>query len=149
METRPEPNESLLDEFRRQTRCECCGETTPRCEAHHLTHKGNCRLDVRENLIGLKPEHHYSHHYSGKPSRDELLEIVAKREGKTSSEIRALICRLRQLPKVAKIKPRKPPKPKEWRGAKCLVCDKTMAGGGIRTREGRVHRKCFMKKRGA
>lgn len=51
------------------------------------------RLDVRINLVALCAAFsggancHYSAHYSGKPSRAELLEVVALREGRTVESI--------------------------------------------------------------
>ncbi|WP_027093001.1 HNH endonuclease signature motif containing protein [Cohnella thermotolerans] len=62
-------------------------------EPHHIKTRGAGGSDVRENLIQLCGEHHRLAQ-DGKIDRNELIRIVAKREGKTSEEIAAII----QLP---------------------------------------------------
>lgn len=85
-------DEALLQEFREKCRCECCGEWCPGgTDAAHVFARGmggGGRMDVRINLVSLKRAHHRSHHDGGKPTRADLLKIVAKREGLSVDELR-------------------------------------------------------------
>ena len=71
-------------------------------DAHHIAAKGmggGGRLDVKENLVALDRACHTAHHYSGKPSRRELLEVVSRREGVSVEDIENTIFALRRKPK--------------------------------------------------
>lgn len=55
-------------------------------EPHHVRTRGSGGADIRENLIHLCGEHHSMFH-NGNIDRHHLIEVVAKREGKTVEEI--------------------------------------------------------------
>lgn len=69
--------------------CEQAAEGEP----HHIKTRGAGGDDIKENEIQLCGGHHRAVH-DGKINRNVLIEIVAKREGKTPEEIAAII----QLP---------------------------------------------------
>ena len=91
-------DKTLLGKFRRATACEWCGRRRP-CDPHHLWPRGlggGRRLDVPANLIALcRPCHDDAH--AGRIRRNDLVAIVARREGMRQQQIRALVERLRQL----------------------------------------------------
>lgn len=100
-------NESVLDLFRGHGRCELCHRSCTAREPHHIWAKGiggGGRLDVRINLVALgataswQCECHTRIHNGGL-KRDELLIIVALREGITTAMIVDRINELRRLPK--------------------------------------------------
>lgn len=92
----------LLKEFRTPGPCEWCGVWCAKREPAHIFSVGAGRLDIRENLVALGstpnfccPCHTLSH--NGKePTREQLLEIAGKREGKTPEEITEKVWRLRR-----------------------------------------------------
>ncbi len=89
-------DDNLLAEFRANLRCEWCLRLAL-VQPHHLRAKGmggGSQLDIRANLIALCTRCHHSHHYSNRPTRQELLEVVAAREGRTVAEIEAEVWRL-------------------------------------------------------
>ncbi|WP_157109830.1 HNH endonuclease signature motif containing protein [Thermanaeromonas toyohensis] len=69
--------------------CELCGQKAYG-EPHHIKTRGSGGSDIPENLIQLCWEHHVAAH-SGRLSREELVGIVAAREGKTPEEICRII----------------------------------------------------------
>ncbi len=94
-------DETVLDEFRGPGKCEWCGFRCYALHPHHLWARGmggGGRLDVRINLIGLCWVCHSDVHH-GDISRQDLLAVVAAREGKLQSEIEEEIWRLRRTPK--------------------------------------------------
>ncbi len=92
-------DKKLLKQFSAPGRCENCGRACPDgCDPHHIFSKGAGRVDRRINLVSLCRECHNGFHASGKPSRDELLEIVARREGATPDEITGLVMKIRRTP---------------------------------------------------
>ena len=95
-------NPELLRQFREKGKCEFCGQRSGTgLDPHHIFSKGiggGSQLDVAINLIALcRMCHRYYH--NGKIYRQELLEIVAKREGTTLEAIVDEIYRLRRTPK--------------------------------------------------
>lgn len=65
--------------------CELCGQRAYG-EPHHIKTRGSGGSDIPENLIQLCWEHHVAAHSGGLP-KEELVAIVAAREGKTPEEI--------------------------------------------------------------
>ena len=99
---------ALLDEFRTRGRCEVCGVFCAAREPHHLLARGmggGGRMDIRENLIAVGsslpfpecPCHRAIH--DGHIAKDDLLQIVARREGLTAAAVQSRLFRLRRLPK--------------------------------------------------
>lgn len=93
-------DDKLLQTFREKTICEYCGKTfRGGLDPHHLWAKGmggGGRLDHKLNLIALCRKDHSASHGGGKPTFNELLEIVAKREGVTADYIRTEVFRMRR-----------------------------------------------------
>ncbi len=88
----------LLRLFREKERCERCGRQSV-VQPHHILGRGyeSCRrLDVAINLIALDGICHDRVHW-GRISRENLLEIVARREQMTVDAILTEIYRLRRL----------------------------------------------------
>ncbi len=93
-------NNRLLKLFREKERCERCGRLTT-VQPHHVFGRGyeSCRrLDVAVNLISLCGICHDRFHM-GRIERQNLLEIVAKRERTTVQAIEEEIWKLRRLRK--------------------------------------------------
>ena len=91
-------DKKLLDGFREAWRCEWCDKPTPSgCDPHHIYSRGAGRLDVRINLIALCREDHQAVH-AGKISREDLLAIVARREGCLPEDITTAIWLMRADP---------------------------------------------------
>jgi hypothetical protein len=68
------------------------------CQAAHVYAKGmggGFQADIRENVCPLCVYCHASHHNGGDPSKEKLLDHIAKREKKTVDEIRAKILGVR------------------------------------------------------
>ena len=94
-------DETLLDEFRRKTRCEWCKAAVPGCQPHHLYAKGmggGSVLDVKVNLMGLCWKCHRDVH-NGNIPRHALIAVVSYREGRSPDEIEKEIFRLLKEPK--------------------------------------------------
>lgn len=93
-------DESLLDEFRRKSRCEFCARTvTTGLHPHHVIARGmaaGSRLDHPLNLIAVcppfdgKPGCHQDIH-CGRISRSEIERIVARREGLSVAALKAKV----------------------------------------------------------
>lgn len=77
-------NRKVIQEIRKQI-CERCGMRSYG-EPHHIYTVGSGGGDIKENLIQLCADCHIAAHarYVGK---DELIDIVAEREGMTSDAI--------------------------------------------------------------
>lgn len=69
--------------------CELCGQQAYG-EPHHIKTRGSGGGDIPENLIQLCWEHHVAVH-SGRLPREDLVAVVAAREGKTPEEISRII----------------------------------------------------------
>ncbi|MGB9859855.1 MAG: HNH endonuclease signature motif containing protein, partial [Moorellaceae bacterium] len=69
--------------------CELCGQQAYG-EPHHIKTRGSGGGDIPENLIQLCWEHHVAVH-SSHLSREDLVAVVAAREGKTPEEICRII----------------------------------------------------------
>lgn len=83
--------------------CECCGARTPNgADPHHIYSKGAGRVDIPENLVALCRSCHNGYHYSSKPSLQDLLTIVAIREGMIAEDIEKEVFRIRNLDKDGK-----------------------------------------------
>lgn len=65
--------------------CEVCGRVGYG-DLHHIRYRSQLGSDIRANLIRLCYEHHAAAH-AGVLTKRELIEIVARREGKTVEEI--------------------------------------------------------------
>lgn len=99
-------NKELLNEFRRPGRCEYCGRVCKKLrDPHHLWGRGlggGERLDVRINLMSLGFAFDCNCHgkfHNGQIKKEDLVAIVAKREGTTPEAIEEEIWRLRREPK--------------------------------------------------
>jgi hypothetical protein len=94
-------NEEVLTRFR-GARCELCGGGPS--EAHHIRSKGVCRLDVAINLIAVCRRCHGRIHLGSmtqadrRLTREDLWEIVSRRDGVAVADIIAELNRLRDLP---------------------------------------------------
>ncbi len=91
-------NNRLLKAFREKERCERCGRQTV-VQPHHVFGRGyeSCRrFDVPINLVALCGICHDRTHW-GKISRENLLEIVSRRESVPVAAIVIEIYRLRRL----------------------------------------------------
>lgn len=83
-------NRALRKRMREDTPwCERCGKPS-HGGAHHIKYQSQSGDDVRENLIMLCFDCHRGIH-DARYKRDELLAIVAQREGKTITEIAEII----------------------------------------------------------
>lgn len=87
----------LLAEFRKKP-CEVCGKPGP-SDPHHVFSKGAGLAEIRENLVSLCRACHSGYHYSSKPSLEDLLTVVALREGIIATDVFPEVCRIRMLPK--------------------------------------------------
>ena len=81
-------NEDVLQRFREFRFCECCNTPTPGgTDPAHIGSRGAGRVDAAWNLCALDRACHTRHHAGGKPTRQDLLAIAAKREGTTVQAI--------------------------------------------------------------
>lgn len=81
-------NERLLHYFRERP-CDWCGRPGP-SEAAHIYARGiggGSRIDAFLNLVSLCRSCHDGHHLRQTPSKQQLWEVVAKREGLESWEV--------------------------------------------------------------
>jgi 5-methylcytosine-specific restriction endonuclease McrA len=88
-------DKKLLRKVSERVICENCGRPGP-TDPHHLFTRGSGRVDVSENLLALCRECHNGFHSCGKPSRNELLAISAKKHKTTPEKIMAKVYRLRR-----------------------------------------------------
>ncbi len=87
----------LLKRVKEAVRCEWCHRPTPDgADPHHIHSRGAGRLDIRENLCSLCRWCHSSNHNGKEPTRAQLLDMVAKREGTTAEAIVEKVHRLRR-----------------------------------------------------
>lgn len=95
-------DKKLLAEFRTPGPCEFCGIYCKVREPAHIYSVGAGRLDIRENLVALGSTRlflctcHSDSHAGCRPTRIDLLEIAARREGTTPEEITEKVYRLRR-----------------------------------------------------
>lgn len=97
-------NPALLSEFSRTALCEHCGCYARRMEAHHLTCRGfggGQRMDVPWNLIALC--NHLDNNCHDRAQRriipqEDILEIVATREGTTAETVEDFLWWLARQP---------------------------------------------------
>ena len=92
-------NPDLLLEFRQKPKCEYCGEPNRYgLDPHHTVMTrgmgGGSRIDHPLNLTALCRSCHDSHGYSAVPSRMELINVIAQREGCTAAFVIDTIERL-------------------------------------------------------
>jgi hypothetical protein len=124
-------DEPLLSEFRGPGTCEWCGREVVRREPHHIYARGmggGGRLDIRANLVALcapfsgGDDCHDAAH-DGRITKDELIAVVARREGVQPGAVRDEIFRLLRAPKAdAPAKARKAkPAPKRRTGPTVAV----------------------------
>ncbi len=73
----------------RKKSCEVCGSIKG-LQVHHVFTKGAGAGDLSENLVCLCVDCHAEAH-SGQIAKDDLLDVVAEREGKSVEEIRRII----------------------------------------------------------
>lgn len=108
-------SEEMLDRFRGAGKCEICLLWCNAREPHHCFAKGHGsgrRLDVSFNLIGLgSPQgafrcvcHGLIH--AGSISREEVLTVIAAREGMSIEDIESQVYLLRRAPKECVLCPR-------------------------------------------
>lgn len=97
-------NDDLMMEFRLAKRCGWCAQPRPGgFDPHHLHARGfggGSRLDVRINLLPLCRECHQNVH-TGVITLNDLLAIVAQREGTFQDVILSVIHFLRRVPNGA------------------------------------------------
>lgn len=79
----------------RKERCEICGGLTYGAMPHHVYSRGAGGPDHCLNLIQLDGQCHVKAH-SGKISRGQQLEIIARREGMTVVEVEVELYRMRR-----------------------------------------------------
>ena len=90
-------DENLLDIFRHKTTCEYCGKKVRTgLDPAHVFSRGAGRVDHAWNLVALDRTCHTNHHFGMSPTRAELLEIIARREGVLAESIAAEIYRIRR-----------------------------------------------------
>ncbi len=89
-------NKALLREFRLMKNCAWCKRRVEECDPAHIYSRGAGRVDVRCNLVNLCRECHTRSGAGHSPTRDELLAIAGKRDGKTPDEITEMIYRIRR-----------------------------------------------------
>lgn len=77
-------NRKVIQEMRKQI-CERCGKPSYG-EPHHVYTVGSGGGDIRENLIQLCADCHIAAH-AGHVGKEELIDIVAEREGMTSDNV--------------------------------------------------------------
>lgn len=99
-------SKGTLDLFRGRAQCEFCGERLRRAsEAAHIFSRGAGRLDITVNLCALGGPWccgcHHKSHQGGEPTREQLLELVGRREGVTPASIELAVYALRRAPKEA------------------------------------------------
>ena len=98
-------DEAVLNDFRGPGFCEYCHKWCQCRQPHHLWARGRSsawRLDIRINLISLGATFECNCHdevHLGGILRDDLLAVVAQREGQLQDNIRLEILRLRRAPK--------------------------------------------------
>ena len=87
-------DEELMQAFRLKTHCELCGYALKYyAHPHHCRHRGHDgggRLDIQINLISLGGPWDCNCHgkyHDGNIPREQILEVVAKREGLTVEEL--------------------------------------------------------------
>lgn len=92
---------ALLDEFRSRGVCELCNR--PGSDPDHWFFARGMgaggQLDVPENLLTLCRRCHDLRHQEGRPSKEVLLLIVARREGKSVEEVEQTLYELRRRKK--------------------------------------------------
>lgn len=99
--------EAVLDKFRGIGKCELCGRMCQRREPHHHQrrgHGGGYRLDVSIALVSVGAVFHCPCHeriHAGALTSEQVLAVIAKREGATVAEVREAIWVLVRLPKRA------------------------------------------------
>lgn len=94
-------NESTLDQFREQTRCELCNRTVGGCEPHHWYARGmggGHRIDVALNLVGLCRYCHQRCEDGVIPRRLVLLHI-ANRHSTTPDAVEEALWLLDRMPR--------------------------------------------------
>jgi len=93
------PNPRLLALFRGPGPCELCLRWCDREPHHHLRRgMGGCALDVPHNLIAVcRPCHRAVH--GGRILDRQVLDVIARRVGRTAQDVEADLLRLRNLPK--------------------------------------------------
>ena len=90
----------LLRRFSEKCRCEHCGKRCPAgCDPAHVLARGlggGGRLDVELNLVALCRADHRRHHDGGKPTRADLLAIVAKRNKMTAEDVQSILWQMQR-----------------------------------------------------
>lgn len=101
-------SEKTLAKYRGPGRCEWCCRPVSRREAAHVFARGmgsGGRLDIDINLVALCGAFsgglncHHESHQGREPTTDDLLAVVAAREGTTQDAIRVAVRDLRRLDK--------------------------------------------------
>lgn len=84
---KPPEVEAVLSKYRGSGNCEVCGKYCRNRAPHHVITKGAGGHNVDVNLValGLSPifdcQCHVKIHDTGRPSRMDLIDLVAQREG--------------------------------------------------------------------
>ena len=93
-------DERLLDKFRAAWRCEYCKRQMPSgCDPAHIFSRGAGRVDIAGNLIALCRWCHVKAHAKTEGvriTRQELLEIAARREGVAPEWVEDEVYRIRR-----------------------------------------------------
>jgi 5-methylcytosine-specific restriction endonuclease McrA len=86
--TRRVKSQKTIDKTRKKA-CEACGSIKG-LQTHHVFTRGSGAPDIEVNLVTLCVACHAKAH-NGQIGRDDLLDVVAEREGKSVEEIRKII----------------------------------------------------------
>ena len=94
-------NESLLDEFRREGKCEFCGRLTLNgTDPAHIFARGHGgEVTHPWNLVSLCRECHQASHDGNHPTHTDLLAVSAARHGILQDDIHSMVCLVRRLDK--------------------------------------------------
>ncbi len=94
-------SERILSMFR-GCLCEWCKQRD-HSSPHHVVTRGAGGPDHPANLISLCLFCHRQHHDGHEPETDQLLGLVAQREGVLQADIQRLVQRIRRAPKECRI----------------------------------------------
>ena len=83
-------NDALLQYFRSRPFCEWCKKSGYGFDPAHVLARGlggGSQLDVALNLCSLCRTCHTNHHAGFSPTKEELFELIARREGLENGDV--------------------------------------------------------------
>jgi hypothetical protein len=90
-------DEPVLDSFRKRCWCEWCRrDVHTGTDPAHVYSRGAGRVDHPLNLVALCRRCHTASHLGQRPTRDDLLEIVSRREGVSRDAVVAFVHAVRR-----------------------------------------------------